>query len=62
MQSSFSRFTQLLCAISAERQENDMEAEKKQQELTEMMQVIFKNEKALDFIHGFVKAFIGRYL
>lgn len=39
-----------------------MEAEKKQQELTEMMQVIFKNEKALDFIHGFVKAFIGRYL
>lgn len=39
-----------------------MGAEKKQQELTEMMQVIFKNEKALAYIHSFVKAFVERYL
>ena len=39
-----------------------VDVEQKKQELTEMMQVIFKNEKALAYIHSFVKVFVERYL
>ncbi len=35
--------------------------EQMKKELEEMMQKIYSNEKALKYLHGFVKAIISRY-
>ena len=42
-----------------EKRYKDMEQMKK--ELEEMMQKIYANEKALKYLHGFVKMMISRY-
>lgn len=35
--------------------------EQMKKELEEMMQKVYANEKALKYLHGFVKAMISRY-
>lgn len=53
-------FKYIITRLSGERKGKIMEQMKK--EVLEMVEKICSSEKALEYVHGFLKAFIERYL